>query len=131
MSKIELATIGKDYRTEATIGDFEIAMDEPEENGGGNTAPTPSNLLAASLAGCTAITLRMYINRKEWPFRDIKVEVEKSQSEDPELRYRLDVDVKVPDADEEQLKKLGIIAKKCPVHMALHAGNDIRVNVHN
>lgn len=77
------ATIGIDkYKTTVTAGKNSIIVDEPEEKGGLDLGFHPQQLLAASLASCTAITLKMYTDRKEWDIGPIDVEVDIEQSED-------------------------------------------------
>ena len=70
------ATIGADhFRTEITVGGKIVIADEPEELDGTNQGPAPGEFLLISLASCTAITLRMYADRKNWPIEKIIVEV--------------------------------------------------------
>ena len=57
-------------------GGHTLVIDEPLESGGADQGPSPTRVLAASLAACTAITLEMYADRKEWEVGDVEVEVE-------------------------------------------------------
>ena len=57
-------------------GGHEIVVDEPAEDGGTDTGPRPTQLLAASLAGCTAITIEMYAERKGWDVGGLEVAVD-------------------------------------------------------
>ena len=62
------ARIGRDqYRTQIEVGGHALIADEPQALGGANAGPAPYDLLLASLGACTAITLRMYADRKAWP----------------------------------------------------------------
>ena len=62
------------YRTEITSASGNVVIaDEPQEMGGKNLGFSPSELLASSLASCTLITLRMYINRKQWNVEEINI----------------------------------------------------------
>lgn len=71
------ASLGKTkYYTEVTAGENQIITDEPIDKGGQNKGFNPMEILATSLASCTAATLRMYIERKEWDVENISVEVE-------------------------------------------------------
>lgn len=68
------ARIGKDhYRTEIEVGVHRLVSDEPHALGGGAAGPAPYDLLLASLGACTAITLRMYADRKQWPLELVEV----------------------------------------------------------
>jgi putative redox protein len=98
-------------------GRHTIVVDEPEEVGGTDTAPTPFELMAASLAGCVAVTLRMYARRKQWELSDLRVEAELDKDVKPP-RFR--VTVSLPDGlTEEQQARLEHVAQACPVHRML------------
>ena len=64
-AKASIGTI--DYAVSITAGRHALTADEPSEDGGGDTGPTPPELLCAALCACTSITLRMYAKRKGWP----------------------------------------------------------------
>jgi putative redox protein len=107
------------YRHEIAIRSHEVAADEPAEHGGGDTAPSPQELLAASLASCTAITMEMYAARKGWELPDVSVEVEYAPAERG-CPTRFDLVVRIPaDVSEEDAQRLMTIAAKCPVHRTL------------
>jgi putative redox protein len=96
-----------------------VLIDEPVSKGGKDEGPSPSRMLAASLAACTAITVEMYADRKGWDLGNLEVEV------DGELAgksgpSKFDVLLRLPKAlDAEQRRRLVIVAGKCPVHRAL------------
>src|SRR3712207_5174491 len=69
------------YRHEIAIRSHGLAADEPKEHGGEDSAPSPQELLAASLASCTAITMEMYAQRKGWQLPDLSVDVEYQPAE--------------------------------------------------
>jgi putative redox protein len=97
----------------------EVAADEPKEHGGDDDAPNPQELLAASLASCTAITMEMYAERKGWDIGDVEVDVEyePAQRGSP---TKFEMVVKLPkELPEDQREKLMTIAAKCPVHRTL------------
>ena len=96
-----------------------LLADEPRENGGDDSAPSPQELLAASLASCTAITMEMYARRKGWDVGEIEVDVdyEPAQRGSP---TRFTMEVRLPkELPEEQQQRLLQIAAKCPVHRTL------------
>ena len=93
--------------------------DEPKENGGDDAGPSPQELLAASLASCTAITMEMYAQRKGWDIGDVEVDVnyEPAQRGSPtRSRWTCKLPKELP---EEQRERLMQIAAKCPVHRTL------------
>ena len=107
------------YRHEIAIRSHETAADEPAEHGGGDTAPSPQELLAASLASCTAITMEMYATRKGWELPDVSVDVEYQPAERG-CPTRFDLVVRIPaDVSDEDAQRLMTIAAKCPVHRTL------------
>ena len=104
-------------------GPARFVADEPVENGGLGLGPTPHDLVAAGLAACTAMTLRLYVKRKGWAFGPVHVAV--SHRRDPQAtpadhftrRITLEGDL-----DDERRGRLIEIANKCPIHKLLTAG---------
>jgi putative redox protein len=96
-----------------------LTADEPKDNGGGDSGPSPQELLAASLASCTAITIELYAQRKGWDVGEISVDVryEPAQRGSP-TRFKMEVELP-KELPEEQRERLMQIAAKCPVHRAL------------
>jgi putative redox protein len=106
--------------------DHELIVDEPAERGGTDTGPRPTQLLATSLAGCTAITIEMYADRKGWNLPGLEVAV--VMDYEGEVPSSFAVEVALPRGlDEEQRRKLLVIAEKCPVHKVLASGARIAV----
>jgi putative redox protein len=108
-----------------------IVVDEPAADGGTDTGPRPSQLLASSLAGCTAITVELYAQRKGWNVDGIEVAVDMSSEGGPNPHAsptHFTVEVSLPASlDDEQRRKLMVIAGKCPVHKLLEHGAEITV----
>jgi putative redox protein len=106
-------------RHDVEIRDHVVVADEPTENGGDDSGPSPQELLAASLASCTAITMEMYADRKGWDIGEVVVDVnfEPAQRGSP---TRFQMEVRMPkELPEEQRERLMQIAAKCPVHRTL------------
>ncbi|NNF04736.1 MAG: alpha/beta fold hydrolase [Rhodothermales bacterium] len=126
-----VAEIGREhYLTEIIASGHTILADEPERVGGTNEGPSPYDLLLAALGSCTAITVRMYADRKGWDLERVRVNLDhqKVHAEDcdcdaPEDISKVDVIERevVFDGDlsEEQRARLNEIANKCPVHRTL------------
>ncbi len=107
------------YRHDIEIGRHHLTSDEPEERGGTDEGPSPQQLLAASLASCTAITMEMYARRKGWDIGEVAVDVdyEPAQRGSP---TKFKMEVRLPkELPEEQRERLMQIAAKCPVHRTL------------
>jgi putative redox protein len=110
---------GGKLRQEVTIREHELTADEPKDQGGEDDGPSPQELLAASLASCTAITMEMYAQRKGWDVGDMSVDVnyEPAQRGSP---TRFELVIRMPkELPEEQRQRLMQIAAKCPVHRTL------------
>ena len=110
---------GGKLKHEVELGRHRLTADEPENHGGTDAGPNPQELLAASLASCTAITMEMYATRKGWEVGDVVVDVnyEPSQRGSP---TKFQMKVQLPkELPEEQREKLMTIAAKCPVHRTL------------
>lgn len=114
------------FSHEVDLGDGrEIVIDEPADAGGTETGPRPTQLLASSLAGCTAITIELYAERKGWDVDGLEVTVD-MRSDGERKPTHFDVEVGLPAGlDDEQRKKLMVIAGKCPVHKLLEHGAEI------
>jgi putative redox protein len=105
-------------------GGHTLVVDEPRASGGTDTGPRPTQLLAASLASCTAITVEMYADRKGWDVGQVEVEVEY----DGLVPSTFAVALKLPrELDEEQRRRLLTVAAKCPVHKTLVGGAAVSV----
>ncbi|GIZ50255.1 OsmC family protein [Noviherbaspirillum aridicola] len=99
------------------IGPHRLLTDAPAAYGGEASGPEPHDLLAASLAACTALTVTMYARRKNMDLRDIDVRVEHRQQDgvfvlERHIAY-------VGDLSEDDRRRLNEIADKCPVHKTL------------
>ncbi len=96
-----------------------MTADEPEEMGGEDMGPSPQELLAASLASCTAITIEMYAKRKGWNVDGLQVDCDYTPAERGCVT-RFALVMRMPaHLSEDQVEALQIIAAKCPVHRTL------------
>lgn len=112
---------GAPYTTTIAIRDHTITADEPLDDGGEDLGPKAHELLCASLAACTAITLRMYIDRKQLSVRKLAVTCtmdRKAESGAVDTALHLAVHVE-GDLNDEQRQRVLQIAKMCPVHKTL------------
>ena len=95
----------KGYEHEIEIREHRLIADEPEDRGGTDTGPKPTELLAASLASCTAITIEMYADRKEWDLGQVEVTADFTEaSTDSPASFK--VNIKVPaELDDDQRER--------------------------
>ncbi len=116
-------------RTSIKLRHHTIFADEPLQDGGTDTAPTPMEMLAGALGACMVVTAELYARRKKWPLTEVTVSVslERFKKEDypaytgevgyvNEVRYEINFGALLT---EEQKVRLLEIAKKCPVHRTL------------
>ena len=122
------ASIGTaNYAVAITAGHHEISADEGLELGGQDVGATPPELLCAALCACTAITLRMYAERKSWPLRAAHVDAhlrvaEKKGAISRVLRFEGEL-------DDAQRARLADIAERTPVTLLLKQGVSITTSV--
>jgi len=117
--KVSARRDGESLRHTVQVRDHQITVDEPTTSGGDDTGPDPRELLAVSLASCTAITMEMYAARKGWDIGRVEVDVEYSPAERG-CPTKFELIMRLPDdLPEEQVERLAVIAAKCPVHRAL------------
>lgn len=113
------ATRESQFRHVVKVRHHELNADEPTDSGGADSAPSPQELLAASLASCTAITMEMYAQRKGWDIGGVEVECEYTPA-DRGCVTSFNLILRLPDdLPDEQVERLRVIAAKCPVHRTL------------
>jgi putative redox protein len=104
------------YACTIRTGRHSLIADEAKSAGGADAGPSPFGLLLSSLGACTAITLRMYADRKHWPLAEIGVSLSyRSEGETP----RIERTIRLDGLDEEQRRRCLEIAEKTPVTRAL------------
>ncbi|MDX6601395.1 MAG: putative redox protein [Solirubrobacterales bacterium] len=99
-------------------GGHTIRIDEPLAAVGSDTGPSPTRLVAASLAGCIAVTIEMYAERKGWDVGPVEVDVDVEYNEFAPLSFA--VTLRLPaELNDKQRSRLLVVARKCPVHKLL------------
>jgi len=110
----------KGHHHEVEVDGHVVVVDEPIESGGSDAGPSPTRLLAASLASCTAITIGMYAERKEWDIEGLEVAVDFGEAPKAADTAEFVVHLRYPEGmDEERIGKIRTVAAKCPVHRTL------------
>jgi putative redox protein len=104
-------------RHQVHVGDHVFAVDSPVDEGGEASGPTPHDVYDAALGACKALTVLFYANRKGYPVENIRVTVDRDDSEERKGTYRLATTLHVDGPlNEDQRKELLRVAGKCPVH---------------
>jgi putative redox protein len=107
------------FRHIVKVRQHRLNCDEPIDAGGDDAAPSPQELLAASLASCTAVTIEMYAARKRWDLGHVEVECEYVPAERG-CPTKFTLTLRLPAGlSDEQVQRLKVIATKCPVHRTL------------
>ena len=127
------------FLTQVKAGTHFLLADEPESVGGNSAGPTPYDLLAASLATCKAMTLRMYADRKKWNLNNVEVHVDHGKRHCDDCANVEEAGSKIDsfdcfiklegELDESQKKRLLEIADKCPVHKTLHSKVSVKTSL--
>lgn len=127
--------LNEGFRSQITAGNHTLIADEPKDAGGKDEGLSPYDLLLSALGACTAMTLRLYIERKKLPITDVEVmltfdrihiddcescsnEEKKGKKEIQQISRLIYV---TGDVTEEQKERLLYIAGRCPVHVTLHS----------
>jgi putative redox protein len=127
------------FLTEIASGKHHMIADEPISVGGNDFGPGPYELVTSGLGACTAMTIKMYVNRKGWPLDEVKVHLNYDNNyvedcmnceiEDRKIgRFERVIELK-GDLDEKQIARIMQIANKCPVHKTLEQGVTIHTRL--
>lgn len=112
------------YTCDIKAGKHEMVADEPVPLGGDDLGAAPYQYLKAALGSCTAMTLRMYAERKKWPLENVIVTLSHSRDANKQSVFSRDIRI-IGELDEEQRERLLDIADRCPVHKTLSNGATI------
>ncbi len=123
------------FTTQMKVGNHYMVSDEPVTYGGNDFGPTPYELVSAGLASCTAMTIQMYAKRKQWDVQNVEVHISygkkhavdcKNCAQDSAKIDTFTREIKLEgDLDEEQIRRILLIADKCPVHRTLHSETQV------
>ncbi|WP_020394710.1 OsmC family protein [Thiolinea disciformis] len=112
------------YSCTIQAGNHQLIADEPIPLGGNDAGPAPYQYLKAALGACTAMTIKMYAERKKWPLENAIVSLRHSRDANKNSVFERDIKL-LGNLDEEQRQRLLDIADRCPVHKTLSQGASI------
>lgn len=127
--------LSEGFRSQITAGKHTIVADEPESAGGTDEGMSPYDLLLSALGACTAMTLRMYIERKKLPVTNVEVILtfdriyiedcescsESGHEKNEKIQHISRLIYVTGEVTKEQRERLLYIAGRCPVHITLHS----------
>ena len=116
------------WHVELRAGAHHLLADEPAANGGGDAGPSPFGLMLSVPAACTAMTLRMYSERKAWTVAAIEVDVRYDLADDGQAAIVRTITVPT-ELPVDQLDRVADIAERTPVTLAVDAGTPITTTV--
>jgi len=119
---------GVDYAVDLQADQHRLVADEPAAHGGADAGPSPFALLLSGLAACTAITLRMYAQRKGWTLATVEVDAELCRDgAGSHIARSITLDGEL---DESQMARLLDISERTPVTLIVKGGVDVRTTLH-
>src|SRR5438270_10511976 len=120
------------FHTDVVARSHTLAGDEPTSFGGTDTGPTPYEFLLTALGGCTAMTLRLYADRKGWPLEEATVFVRQARPHEPDCERCAVEAVGIEHVErkieligplsEDQRSRLMKVADRCPVQQTFDRG---------
>jgi putative redox protein len=126
-TKIHAGIGHEHYVTKLSMRGHLLVADEPQDNGGKDTGPTPTELILSGLAACTASTLRMYADRKDWEVEriDLELSIRIEKTENGQISHIETIIDITGNITAEQKERMLEIAGKCPIHKLLSNPVDI------
>jgi len=119
--RASIVSTGTNYLHDIRAGHFDLKTDEPKALGGQGAAPAPFDYYLAALASCTAITLRMYAEKKGWNLGEFRAELELTRDDDGKVQIHRVLHSDQP-LSNEQWQRLLEIVEKTPVTRAMREG---------
>ncbi|MEG2805919.1 OsmC family protein [Stenotrophomonas sp.] len=124
MAQVQIVSDGPDYRHQIRSGDHVVVADEPAALGGQGAGFAPFDLYLASLSACTAITLRMYAEKKGWALGEFRAELSSRRDDAGKLVVHRVLHATGPLTD-AQWQRLLEVVEKTPVTLVMREGATI------
>ncbi|CDF80737.1 OsmC family protein [Formosa agariphila KMM 3901] len=124
-----LNLVEDNFTTNIQTKTHSFVADEPKKIGGDDFGPSPYEFLNSALASCTAMTLKLYAERKKWDLQEVFVYITYSKKHSDDLQTEISTSGQIDylkktlkfvgNLDDKQKTRLKEIASKCPVHKTL------------
>jgi len=116
-------------RLEIRVRGHQLVADQPVEDGGGNTAPTPTELFLASLAGCVAFYAERFLRRHGLATEGLLVACDWAWASDPARVGEIEIKVEAPSLTPEHRVAFSRVIERCPIHNTLRQPPEVRFRV--
>lgn len=116
-------------RFSTRIRSHELIVDQSEKGGGRDSAPSPIELLGASLGSCVALYVHKFLLTRGLPTDSLEVEVVQHSAQNPNRIARFEVRVRLDDIPAVYRPMLEAVARVCPAHNTLAHGAEVRVTI--
>jgi putative redox protein len=117
------------FQSRVTTADASFIIDEPVEAGGLGSGANPYDLLAAALGGCTAMTIKLYAQMKQWPLEHVRVRVLHERAGlNGRDKFTREIEL-FGGLNDEQKQRMLAVSLRCPVHKTLGGGADIETRL--
>ena len=118
-------------RVDAKVRGFTVSTDQPEADGGGNTAPSPFELFLASLATCAGYFVSFVLSGAVYPFRNLRLVQTVHRNDATHQVEKIEIDILLPPDFPEKYKAAVVrAAESCSVKKVLAAPPPITVSAH-
>ncbi|WP_449467284.1 OsmC family protein [Stenotrophomonas humi] len=124
MAHVSIQSSGTNYAHQVSNGKHSLVADEPASLGGQDAGMAPFDLYPASLAACTAITLRMYAEKKGWDLGEFSAQLSSSRDEAGKLQVHRVLAATGPLSDEQWDRLLDVVSRT-PVTLVMREGATI------
>ena len=124
VARARITSTDTHYLHHIHAGRYDLQTDEPVALGGQGQGPAPFDLYLASLSACTAITLRMFAERKGWDLGEFSAELRAEVDDDGHLHVNRVLHATGP-LDDAQCKRLLEVVANTPVTTVMREGATI------
>jgi uncharacterized OsmC-like protein len=116
-------------RMRIAVRGHELFADQPVEDGGDDSAPSPTEIFLAGLAGCVAFYAQRFLRRHGLTTDGLKVSCSYGWAENPHRVGEIDLRVDAPGLTSEKREAFARVIEHCTVHNTMRQPPAIRIDV--